>query len=153
MTSAVGVYHIRWDVIWTQADGWNSHANLLLHGVSAHPPPPHSVTQLLSPHFHELETSTNTCNTTTLWFQERLWHLNKIHPWHAILVRNHFSQTALWESEARKNLLFSLTLAQWDVCSPCPWTQVFKTYGTIFFSLSFALNGTATLPAAKFDLK
>lgn len=94
-----------------------------------------------SPHFHELETSTSTCNTTTLWFQERLWHLNKIHPWHAILVRNHFSQTAPWESEARKNLLFA-TLAQWDVCSPCPWTQVFKTYEMIFFSL--ALNGMCT---------
>ena len=98
---------------------------------------PHpTVTQLLSPRFHELETSTNTCNTTTFWFQKWLWHLNKIHPWHAILVRNHFPQTALWESEARKNLLFSLTLAQCDVCSPCPWAQVFKTYGTNFFFLS-----------------
>lgn len=46
-----------------------------------------SVTQLLSPPYHVLDTSMKIRNITTFWFQEQLWHLNKIQTWHAILVK------------------------------------------------------------------
>lgn len=65
--------------------------------------------------------------------------------------KNHFPKTALWESEAKKNLLFSLPLAQPEICLPCCGLRYLKLIVTFFFS--FALNGITALACCQVWLK
>lgn len=81
---------------------------------------PFSVTHLLSSHYQVLDISMKICNITTLWFQEQLWHLNKIYTWHAILVKIIFQKQHYEKVRPKRTC-----------CSLSHWHRVMSAYPAV----------------------